>query len=318
MRIAKTLLRILYGFIIGASMLLPGVSGGSMAIILGIYEELIGAVSNIWKQPLRKLLLLGSYVLGGALGVLLLSGPLLALVKEQPVISGYLFMGAILACIPSLYRLCAYTEDRETKGFVLDGLPISPTIRHIKRVDLRPISIIGMVFGVAVGAGLNFIPSGLISETEDTGIMSIIILFATVIIIAIALVLPGISGSYVLLILGLYDEMLLAVRDLHLFYLIPFVVGVIVGIFGTTKLIDYLMKRFPQFIFLTIIGFMLGSLYEVFPGLPHGFEIPISIVVFVVGFVLIFVLGLFSRPEVRYTISDSKGNNNTKRKDIYD
>jgi putative membrane protein len=316
MQVAKKLLRIVYGFVIGASMLLPGVSGGSMAIILGVYGELIDAVSNIWKQPLKKLLLLGSYVLGGALGVLLLSGPLLALVEKQPVISGYLFMGAILACIPSLYRLCTYTEDRETKGFVLDGLPISPTIRRIKRVGLRPISIIGLVFGVAIGVGVDFIPAGLISDTEDTGIWSIIILFATGIIIAIALVVPGISGSYVLLILGLYDEMLLAVRDLHVFYLIPFVVGVVVGIFGTTKLIDYLMKKFPQFIFLTIIGFMLGSLYEVFPGLPHGFEIPISISVFVVGFALIFILGLFSRPEVRYTVSDYK--NHGKRKESYD
>jgi putative membrane protein len=302
MKIIKNPLRIIYGFIIGSSMLLPGVSGGSMAIILGVYEELINAVSSIAKHPLRKLLLLGCYAVGGVLGVILLSGPLLALVEKQPVISSFLFMGAILACIPPLFRLCVYAVDENTEGFVLDGLPISPTIKRVKRVRLRPVPIIGAVVGVALGVGLNFIPEGLVADTEDTGIISVLVLFAAGVIIAIALVLPGISGSYVLLILGLYDEMLLAVRDMHLVHLIPFVIGVLGGIFGTTKIIDYLMKKFPQFIFLTIIGFMLGSLYEVFPGLPHGLEIPFSIAAFAVGFALIFALGMFSRPEVRYKV----------------
>jgi putative membrane protein len=312
MRVIRHPLRVIYGFVIGASMLLPGVSGGSMAIILGVYEELINAVSNITKQPLRKLLLLGCYAAGGVLGVILLSGPLLALVEKQPVISSFLFMGAILACIPSLFRLCVYTVDEETEGFVLDGLPISPTVRRIKRVSLRPAPIIGAIIGLAVGAGLNFIPAGLVADTEDTGIISFLVLLAAGVIIAIALVLPGISGSYVLLILGLYDEMLLAVSDLRVMYLIPFVIGVLGGIFATTKIIDYLMRRFPQFIFLTIIGFMLGSLYEVFPGLPHGWEIPFSIAAFAVGFAFIFALGLFSRPEMRYTVNDSREQKDVK------
>jgi putative membrane protein len=238
--------------------------------------------------------MLGCYVLGGSAGVILLSSPLLALVKKQPVISSYLFMGAIIACIPSLYRLATYAEDNNAEGFMLDGLPISPSVTRMKRVGLRPIHILGAVLGAAVGVGLNFIPTGHVADTADSGILSILIFFVIGIIIAIALVLPGISGSYVLLILGLYDEMLTAVRDMHILRLAPFIIGVAFGILATTKIIDYLMKRHPQAIFLVIIGFMIGSLAEVFPGLPHGIEIPLSIAAFAVGLGLIYLLGKFS------------------------
>jgi putative membrane protein len=265
-----------------------------MAIILGIYEELIDAVAGVRRQPVRKLCLLGCYVLGGVVGVILLANPLLTLVKNQPVVSRYLFMGAIIACIPSIYRLATYAEDKDAGGFVLDGLPISPSVKRMRRVGLRPIHIIGAILGAAVGAGLNFIPAGLVADTATGGILSVLIFFAIGIIIAVALVLPGISGSYVLLILGLYDEMLLAVSDMQALRLIPFVVGILFGIFATTKCIDYLMKRHPQAIFLVIIGFMIGSLAEVFPGLPRGIDIPLSIAAFAVGFVLIFLLGKFS------------------------
>ncbi|MDR1068336.1 MAG: DUF368 domain-containing protein [Clostridiales Family XIII bacterium] len=288
--------RILFGFVIGASMLLPGVSGGSMAIILGIYGELIDAVGTIRRNTAHKLAVLGCYILGGIIGVILLSRPLLALVEKQPVISGYLFMGAIIACIPSLYRLAVNAEDTEAEGFVLDGIPISPSVTRNKRVPVRPLPVIGGALGLIIGAGLYFIPEGLVADTEDAGIISLLIMFAAGIIIAIALVLPGISGSYVLLVLGLYDEMLTAVNEMNILHLAPFVLGIIIGILATTKLIDYLMKRFPQFIFFTIIGFMIGSLAQVFPGLPRGWDIPLSAAALVVGFLLITLLGVFSRP----------------------
>ncbi|MEG2199952.1 MAG: DUF368 domain-containing protein, partial [Anaerovorax sp.] len=105
--------------------------------------------------------------------------------------------------------------------------------------------------------------------------------------IAIALVLPGISASYLLLLLGIYDLTLQAISDFNVAYLAPIAIGVIVGTLLSAKLLEREMKRHPQFTYMLIIGFMLGSLMEVFPGIPTGMDILYCMVTFVIGLVVI-------------------------------
>jgi putative membrane protein len=273
-------------------MLIPGVSGGTMAIILGIYDELISAVSNIRKAFRRNVLLLITYAAGGGIGILLLSGSLLKLVTWAPIPSMYFFMGAIAASIPPLYRRVKQPVVSVRPDIVLDGAVIG---RYPEKVRLRPVNILVALIGAAIGVGLKFLPPDLVPASDDLNIVAFIILFFAGVIIAIALILPGISGSYVLLVFGMYDVTLLAIKEMNVAYLAPLVVGVAVGTFATAKGIDTLMNRHPQFIFMLIIGFMLGSLYQIFPGLPSGIEIVIAPFTFVAGFLIIFLLVSFRK-----------------------
>ena len=93
------------------------------------------------------------------------------------------------------------------------------------------------------------------------------------VVIAIALILPGISASYILLMLGMYDLTLIAIKEMNVFYLIPLIIGVLGGTFLTAGILEREMKRHPQFTYMLIIGFMLGSLVQVYPGIPVGTEI---------------------------------------------
>ena len=104
---------------------------------------------------------------------------------------------------------------------------------------------------------------------------------------AIALILPGISVSYLLLLLGIYDRTLNAISSLDIGYLIPLGAGLILGVIATTKVLEYAMKKYPQPTYLIILGFVVGSVAEVYPGLPNGIEWVICIVTLLAGFGII-------------------------------
>jgi putative membrane protein len=117
------------------------------------------------------------------------------------------------------------------------------------------------------------------------------------IIIAIALILPGISTSHMLLVLGMYQPTLIAIENLDLAFLIPVVIGVGIGIILTTRLLELALEKFPQFAYFAIIGFVLGSMAspEVFPGFPSGIMIAVCAVTFAAGYVVIRLVSRFSK-----------------------
>lgn len=290
----KVAVRFIMGLVIGASMLIPGVSGGCMAIILGIYDELISAVSNIRKAFIRNSLFLLNYLVGGLVGVVLLSEPLLKLLTWQEVPCRFFFVGAIIACIPPLFKRAIYGSGLKSPGFKLDGLDIEGSVVISQKQKIKVTNVLAGLVGAGIGISLQYVPTDLLAPSDGKGILTIVAVILAGFILAVALVLPGISGSYILLVFGIYDVTLIAIKEFDLSYLIPLVIGALIGTFGTAKLIDNLMKKHPQFIFLLIIGFMIGSLYQVIPkALPTGILIPISIATFAVGFIVIYLLGAF-------------------------
>ncbi|MDR0357431.1 MAG: DUF368 domain-containing protein [Clostridiales Family XIII bacterium] len=297
----KEIVRFIKGFVIGASMLIPGVSGGTMAIILGIYDELIGAVSNIRKTFRQSALLLLICGAGGGAGILLLAGSMLKIVTQAPVPSMYFFMGAIIASIPPLFKRVTQPVASERPDIILDGIVIE---RNAQKARFRPVNILAALAGAAIGVGLKFLPTGLIPTPDDLSFKAFIVLFFAGIVIAVALILPGISGSYVLLVFGMYDVTLLAIKEINIAYLAPLAIGAVVGTFGTAKGIDSLMRKRPQFIFMLIIGFMFGSLYQIFPGLPSGIEIAIAPATFIAGFLIIFFAVSYRKDD-----KDTRGTN---------
>lgn len=258
--------RIVKGFIIGASMLVPGASGGTMAIILGIYDELIHAVSTLRQNVKGNTLLLGTYTLAGVFGILLFSRPMLAAITlwNKPML--FLFLGAILGSIPPLYR-------------------------KVRVSRIKPVNIMVALIGAFLGICTMYLPEGAFQLSSSFNLFNFSMLILAGVIIAIALILPGISASYILLMLGMYDLTLIAIKEFNLLYLVPLVAGVLGGTFLTAGILEREMKRHPQFTYMLIIGFMLGSLVQVFPGVPEGSEILTCIMTFFIGLATILWIG---------------------------
>lgn len=263
----KYLKNFLKGVAVGVATLVPGVSGGTMAIILGIYDDLIHAVGSFfdnWKKNFMFLLVVG---LGGVLSILLFSRLLENAITNYPYIMQLLFMGIIIGGLPVLYRKSTASSKGNIKDYIF------------------------LVLGFAIVILMSAEPTAITNMATTHGILSVIFLFIAGIIIAIALVLPGISGSFMLLILGLYSVTLNAINTVNIPFLIPLGLGVAAGTFGTAKIIERFLQKHPGKTYMLIIGFVLGSLVQVFPGIPASSQLIASIAAFIIGFLVIFWLG---------------------------
>lgn len=262
--------RFVKGFVIGVCMLVPGVSGGSMAIVMGVYNEMISAVSHLTDRFRVNTLILSQFLLGGLVGIFLMSKPMLKLISlwEFPVM--YFFMGAILASILPLYK-------------------------NVRVAKIKFKNIIVATIGLLIGLAMLYIPKEFFNIDSISTPYEFLLMLMAGIILAIALILPGISGSYVLLIFGLYSTTLQAIESLDFFFLSPIIIGVVVGTLLTTKTLDYLMNKHPQFIYMLIIGFVLGSVVQLFPGLPPESQLIYSLIGVIAGFAGVIVLSLLSK-----------------------
>ena len=243
----KNRFEIIYkGMLIGSTMLIPGVSGGSMAIILGIYDRLVGAVSSFTKNVKENIVFLLTFAVSAGIGMFLLAKPILVLWEMYPKAMGFFFMGAVAGGIPAIYKEAG-----------------------IDNIKWRYVAYVLIGFGIAAVMAL---PGINVMTTATGGQHSALYLFAAGIIAAVALVLPGISVSFLLLFMGLYNELMQAVSEMNLSFLIPMGIGILLGVILVTRALETAMKKYPKITYLTILGFVIGSLIEVFPGMPVGYE----------------------------------------------
>lgn len=256
---------LLKGLIIGGTMLVPGVSGGSMAMILGIYNRLISAISSFFQNVKKNIIFLGIFVIGALSGMVLFANPLLSLIERFPKPMLYFFIGAALGGVPMMYK-----ESQ------------------VKKISSR--HIIYILAGILVVTVLGLLPTDVFSADSQAGMLRIVLLPVAGFIAALALILPGISVSYMLLVLGLYEPTITAVKNLDILFLLPLGLGVILGILLTTKLLETFMSKFPSVTYMVILGFILGSLAETFPGIPSGIEWLICILTLAAGFTSIYML----------------------------
>ncbi|NCA93464.1 DUF368 domain-containing protein, partial [bacterium] len=210
--------------------------------------------------------LLFQYGAAGVIGILLFSGPMLGAVLRWNKPMMFLFLGAIIGSVPPLYR-------------------------RVKVAKIRRTNILVGVVGALVAISTRFMPEGLFELSGRFDIKGILILFIAGIVLAVAFVLPGISASYMLLMLGIYNTTLIAIKQVDLLFLTTLATGVILGTLLTAGILEREMKTHPQFTYMLIIGFMLGSLVEVFPGVPFGMEILACILAFSFGFVSVYMIG---------------------------
>ncbi len=260
---------ILKGLVIGSAMLIPGVSGGTTAIILDVYDDLISSISSFFKETKKSLYTLITVGIGAVLGILLFSRAILYVTNKFYVPMMFLFLGAVLGSVPMLYK------KADIKKFNA-GLIIYPLI------------------GAACVYLLELIPKDSLKIPVGAGFYSYLIVILAGIVLSIGLVLPGISVSYMLLILGIYETTLSSIENMQYMFLLSLLFGVALGVVLTTKLLEYTMKMYPSQTYLLIIGFVLASLKEVFPGIPYGMDIVSSLITLIAGFSAVFYLSKIS------------------------
>ncbi|MGB0941662.1 MAG: DUF368 domain-containing protein [Marinomonas sp.] len=233
------------GIFMGAADIVPGVSGGTIAFILGVYERLISALSGVNKESIQ-LLFRGdfkglwkhfdaSFLLVLGVGILTsliaLSGAISFALEFYPRYLASFFLGLILASAALLSK----------------DLP-KLQIKHLIMI------LLGCCFGLLVS---------LLSPT-NINVTPLMIILSGMIAIC-AMLLPGISGSFILLMFGMYGPVLLAIKNLELSVLALFASGALLGLLTFSKLLKYLMTYFREITISFLIGVMLGSLLKIWP-----------------------------------------------------
>ena len=255
---------VIFGAIVGVANIIPGVSGGTMAVILKIYDRLIETLSlkNV-KKNLPFIIPLG---IGAAVGIVLFSKAIEFLLGNYPMATNFTFMGLILGSIPMIFQR-ARGEKMEAKGMVsfLVALVVMVVIALLKPAESNAV--------------LALTP------------LNLLILFGASAISTFAMILPGISGSFVMLVLGVYTTVLTSISGVFTWpidgvtwhcvgMLIPVGLGCIVGLIFGSKLVDVLIRKQPQATYFAILGLVVGSLLAVFPkdSLALTLELPIGLV----------------------------------------
>lgn len=302
------------GFLMGSVEIIPGVSGGTMAFILGIYEDLINAIksfdTNVIKKltkrqfkeainylPLPFLFTLG---IGMLVAIFTLAQVLSVLLDEQPVYVFAFFFGLILASIIAI--------GAKVRWAMLPAIML----------------VIGAVVAFII---VNLVPTSIDDPTAPG-------LFFGGMVAVVALILPGVSGSFILLVLGLYDFVLGAVSNRDIGTLIIVVLGCLVGILGFSRVLSWLLKHHEQATVATLVGFMIGSLWRIWPwkevletridrhgetvpaleanALPNGDTVVLAIVLMIIGFLIVSVLDHVqegNNPVLRWFWSPNKKKN---------
>ncbi|MFU0827322.1 MAG: DUF368 domain-containing protein [Lachnoclostridium sp.] len=279
-KIKDDLIIILKGYTVGSSMSVPGVSGGTMAILLGIYDKLISSISNFLKDIKGNMLFLLKFCIGAGAGIGSLSFLIKWMLEKFPLPVSVFFLGAVIGGIPALYA-------------------------KTKETSLRISSVIYFILGLIIVISIGYIPEGSIRVTSGSGLTHYFMLLFTGIVIALALVLPGISTSHMLLVLGMYDAMLAAITNFDIFYIGILGIATLIGVFLITKPIEWILNTFPHQTYCMIIGFVLGSTSEIFqdkilPAIPENADAfwwigsgLVSLATFYLGFMAIKALSKF-------------------------
>ena len=242
----------------GAADVIPGVSGGTIAFLMGIYQELLDSIKSVNGEAFK----------------LLLKGKIVEFWKH---INGNflasLFVG-ILVSVFSLARLMKYLREFHPIPLwsFFFGLILASAIYILKGLDKWSVqNIISLLVGVGIAA---FICVASPAETPD----ALWFIFLSGAIAICAMILPGISGSFILLLLGKYAFIMTAVTELNIPVLAVFAVGCAVGIVSFSHFLSWLLKKFYMLTIALLSGFMLGSLLKVWPwkvpGAAEGFDYP--------------------------------------------
>ncbi|MDT0735260.1 DUF368 domain-containing protein [Staphylococcus chromogenes] len=269
------------GFAMGVSDLIPGVSGGTIALLLGIYDDFISSVSGVFSKNFkRSILFLLPIVIGMGLAIGILSSLINYLLAHHQVPTMFFFTGLIIGVIPFLLRISHYKR----------------TFKAIHWIIVFIFILLVLAMAMLKGDTSHAAPSNI-----DLSAPMLIKYFVAGILASSAMLLPGISGSFILLLLGVYSTVTYAISEVVRFHFqaLPVILlvgaGIAVGFIVASKIIQYLLTNYTYLTYAAILGLVIGSLFSVFPGLPQsGITWVVSLITLILGFAISYVLGHYT------------------------
>lgn len=269
----KTIIEIIKGILIGIANIIPGVSGGTLAIVMGIYNKLIDAVNDFFKAPIKAIKSVWVYIVGIGIGV---CGSIIGVsyfLEKYPIPITMLFIGLIVGAIP---LMISQVDNKK-----------------IEKKDIISFCVLMIIILL-----LPFIST---QSATDASTGNFFMMFIMGIIAAFSIVVPGVSGSMLLMTFGYYkpiadlaSEVIKSILKFDIgtvfsdgLVLIPFAIGLILGVILTAKLIKYLLDKFSKAVNWGVLGLIVASPFPVILGLDIGsakiLNILLGIVTFGVG-----------------------------------
>lgn len=265
----------------GVANVIPGLSGGTIAVAIGIYEKLITSVADILRHPIKAIKNVWPIVLGIVIGIVFSTVGVSYMLENYEVPSTMLFVGFILGSLPLIIK-----EVENKKVYKKDIIAFCIMLAIVILMPLLAI------FGIKV----------------ENSSMNPIIIFLVGVLAAGTMIVPGVSGSMVLMILGYYDKIMgllsssiLSLKDLdmkglfsNVIVLIPFGVGVLIGIFLIAKLMKWLISKYKNTTNWAILGLIVASPFAIITKIDIKsssiLELVISTLTFTVGYVIAYLL----------------------------
>lgn len=275
----ENLLLILKGFILGIANIIPGVSGGTLAMTMGIYEDIIKSISSILKTPKKSLKLLLYLGIGAALSILILSKLLNYTLTNYAFATTLFFIGLIVGGFPLLLKKAK--GHKVSLGYLLSFLSTTSLVIILRLLQTSENTV----------------------SLNNISLFTMIILLLVGMLAASTMVIPGVSGSFVLMLIGFYKPILNTISNItkfnllghNLLILVPFGIGVLLGIVITAKVIEYLLKKYEIYTYYGIYGFILASIlvlilnvYNKATGIP---EVVVGILLVLLGTFIGYKLG---------------------------
>ncbi len=264
---------ILKGVVIGIANIIPGVSGGTMMVSMGIYDEIIGSINNLFKNFKKSFMTVLPYGIGMLLGIVGFAFAIEWMFAKLPIPTALLFVGLIFGGIPLIFK--------NVKG------------------KINPLNIVLFVLFFALVIGLEIMGQHTGAEKNlDFSIVNMAIAFLLSIVASATMIIPGVSGSMVMMILGYYHSVMSTIKgcvsslahgDFSAFLsafgiIIPLALGIVIGIFGVAKLIEYLLKKHKAATYSAILGLICASPYPIYMGISDRSLSPLVIILGIVFF----------------------------------
>lgn len=245
----KTIKDILKGMVIGIANIIPGVSGGTMMVAMGIYDKLIHCITHIFKEFKKSVLFLLPIAVGMVIAVVGSSFGIEMLFAKFPMQANLLFVGLVIGGLPAIWK-------------------------KVKGKSIRSGHLLVFLVFLAFVVGMAFLgeTDGKAADVSFT-LINVLKLFGIGVIASATMVIPGVSGSMVLMLLGYYNTIISAISDFFralaafdmdgilvgIGILAPFGIGVVIGVLAIAKLIEFIFNKFPLYAYWAIIGLIVAS-----------------------------------------------------------
>ena len=251
------LYRFFTGIVFGFANVIPGVSGGTAMVVLGMYERIILLITDLRHRLVKELKFFVPIAIGMGAAIILFGSIMDGLITKYQSVMQLFFVGVIIFSIPSIAKK------------VLPGIG---KINRTKQIACLAafLAMIGIMLYMAYSplteqkAAQKAAEAGEYLPDHSVGHLLMLVVYGA--IACATMIIPGISGSLVMVMLNQYAAIMAAIHNMDIIYLAPFGVGCVIGLLFCAKLIKYLLKNHERITYAAILGFVIGSIFPVFPG----------------------------------------------------